>query len=172
MTHDAAGRLAIRHRGLAYRYAKTYLRRGFELEELTAEALLALYRAALEYEADRGPFTAWARMNIKQHLIKVLRSSAAAKRVGVAVDVDSVTCLTRPTQERDVLIREVKDGFRASCRRKASHELLDDLLAGNDLSPRSMDQARAAARRTLFGKMVRRTKESLRVIPPLPGGAA
>jgi RNA polymerase sigma factor (sigma-70 family) len=72
--------LFAKHRGLAYTIAGDYFLPGADREDVEQEALVALWDAARRHDPERGPFPAFARAVIHNHLKGRLTWANARKR--------------------------------------------------------------------------------------------
>ena len=67
---DVTARATLIHRMLpvARRWARRYAGRGVTLDDLTQDAVLGVLRAVSGYDPARGPFSAWAKLWVRQAL--------------------------------------------------------------------------------------------------------
>ena len=75
--------LFTKHRGIALGIAADYYFPGAEREDVRQEALVALWEAARTYDAEKGPFPAWARGVVHRHLIDCVRVATAGRAMAL-----------------------------------------------------------------------------------------
>ncbi|WP_020469436.1 sigma-70 family RNA polymerase sigma factor [Zavarzinella formosa] len=67
-SQEAARRLFLENMRLAFRIAGDFLQRGYDLDDLKQEALIALWDAARWFKPDIRPFNIWAGLCIRKRL--------------------------------------------------------------------------------------------------------
>lgn len=159
--------LAQQHLGLAYHYARKYRHPRVEQDEMNDVALFALAVACTTYDPARGAFFHYASSVITRDLIKVIRSADAGMRTGMVVD-DShlVSHSIRASQFRAVLHRECVEAFRRAIRSEAGEALLAEVLAGEEVTDRTMRVKEQSRRMGIWCGLRDRARSDLGISAP------